>query len=135
MVMTKMTKIPLNIASKASSSTESIFDEFKIEECKPSKEDMIADLVKVKNMSATTGFYSSNTEGSNVYPNPFSNEISIEDLLIGSEIQVLDLSGNQVYSANVSSNQIEVPNLKEGFYVLAYSNKNQEVKHVSVVKN
>jgi hypothetical protein len=58
----------------------------------------------------------------NVYPNPASEFISVEGLLSGDVVRIMDLSGRIVKMFEVSQNTLSLSGVEAGVYVLEVSN-------------
>lgn len=71
-----------------------------------------------------------------VYPNPASDQLTIDHINIGTEVQLFDLIGRQVYTTKTAGNRqvIDVHELQAGVYVLQLTNKIGQKETVRVVK-
>lgn len=66
----------------------------------------------------------SNKESSlNVYPNPATDQIFIDDLQM-QHLHIIDLSGKVQYSSSENANSVDVSQLKRGTYILQITLKN-----------
>lgn len=69
-----------------------------------------------------------------VYPNPFEKSINFGQYLTGT-ITVYDLSGKEVYSQAISSDQLDLSHLEAGTYLLSYYNAmNESYSQAQIVK-
>ena len=65
-----------------------------------------------------------------VYPNPAFDFIYINNITIieNHKIELFDISGRKIISKKLTSNQIDVSNIKEGFYIFRIVKKNAVIK-------
>ncbi|MEI7596151.1 MAG: T9SS type A sorting domain-containing protein [Bacteroidota bacterium] len=67
----------------------------------------------------------------NVYPNPATDFITIENMALGSELSIVNISGQEILYQNISSEkvQINISNLNRGIYIVKISSVSRvEVK-------
>lgn len=70
-----------------------------------------------------------------VYPNPSSAEILIANFKEGSNFNIYDISG-KIKISGLATNQINILNLKKGFYILeVISNKGKIERHKIIKSN
>ena len=72
-----------------------------------------------------------------IYPNPANDKIQINlsDPMQGNDlrIEIYSLNGQKVYNGNFTNN-IDVSNLKSGFYILkTHNTKTKEIRHFKFI--
>ncbi len=65
----------------------------------------------------------------NLFPNPANNVISLETGLAIEKIEVLDYTGRQIQLISVPSNQIDISNLRSGYYFLRLHSGDDQFIH------
>ncbi|MGK0253443.1 MAG: hypothetical protein ACI9OE_000913 [Mariniflexile sp.] len=71
-----------------------------------------------------------------VYPNPVSNNLSIENPFSGNlQLQVFNQLGQLVLKRNTSSSLLDVSNLSKGLYFLNINTENSETQTIKFIKN
>jgi len=60
-----------------------------------------------------------------VYPNPFTNHLNINNIPIGSKIKIFDVAGNLVYKTKTDKPEVSIPTFKltQGVYFIQIINK------------
>lgn len=78
-------------------------------------------------------------EGENellIYPNPFSEEITVQTKMENAQFECLDLSGKMISTGNLSMNgNIRLPNLASGTYIFKLTTNDGQVVTRRIVKN
>lgn len=71
-----------------------------------------------------------------IYPNPFNEDLIIETPMVGSTVNIFDLSGKLVnaFTIDNTSTVINSQNWKAGFYTIVIQNENQKAAY-KVIKN
>jgi hypothetical protein len=70
----------------------------------------------------------------NIYPNPFTNQISIEATFVPSQIIVFDLTGKELIAAkNIDEVNKQIPSLNIGSYLIRITN-NERHFYFKIVK-
>jgi beta-glucanase (GH16 family) len=70
----------------------------------------------------------------NIYPNPFTNQISIDAAFVSSQITLFDLTGKELISAkNIDEVNKQIPSLNTGSYIVRITN-NERHFYFKIVK-
>ena len=70
----------------------------------------------------------------NIYPNPFTNQISIDAAFVPSQITLFDLTGKELISAkNIDEVNKQIPSLNTGSYIVRITN-NERHFYFKIVK-
>ena len=73
------------------------------------------------------------SKGINIFPNPATDFIYLEGLEEGSEILVKNISGQTVYTGNISTaKNIDIRSFSSGYYFLTILNKNETVNQMFI---
>lgn len=74
--------------------------------------------------------------GLQVYPSPVSDELTIDNVNVGTAVRIFDLVGRQMYATTATENKqmIDVHELQTGVYVLQLTNKTGQKETVRFVK-
>jgi hypothetical protein len=84
------------------------------------------------------GLAENKMEDVNLYPNPFSNVLSISNISNKVEfVRIFDIAGREVYkTASVNSNlNIDLNNLETGIYFVSFETSNEILSKKKVIKN
>jgi len=88
------------------------------------------------NCEATYAEMTSDTKSIQVYPNPATNRINIVSTHFLVDIQLIDISGNTIYSnasGETKSVQINVSDYKVGMYILRLTDSDGNVKNEKII--
>ena len=69
-----------------------------------------------------------------VYPNPFSNNIIVDEFWLGAELELYSITGNLIKRISVNSSRIELDNIIKGVYQLKLIKKDQ-ILSTKLIKN
>jgi hypothetical protein len=95
-----------------------------------------AGLVRVYDFSNLLSNERFSKSGFVVYPNPVSNNLSIENPFSGNlQLQVFNQLGQLVLKRNTSSSLLDVSNLSKGLYFLNINTENSETQTIKFIKN
>src|SRR5690606_38804659 len=75
-------------------------------------------------------------DGISIYPNPATNNITIENILRNSTLEICNLQGQKVYHTIVEQEQtlLDIKSLHTGIYFIRITNKNGEQTYHKLIK-
>jgi hypothetical protein len=101
--------------------------------------DIFISEFNINNMSTQVGVkeYKESNLDVSVYPNPFASEIKIKGLNDKSAYTIYDLTGKQMFSDKIKSeeNFVNLSILSSGVYLLKLNNENGNYKTYKIIKN
>lgn len=92
---------------------------------------------ETKQVNCDSGLGDEINDGSNInlYPNPATNELTIEGLGYGARVEFVDLMGRRVMSANINnSEKIDVSRLDSGVYSVIIFDNNKYIKKKLIIQ-
>lgn len=116
---------PINVAAGEATTDEMMMVYFTFTAYQPGDENLIIDSSLVTQIKIPTD----NKNEISLYPNPINNnEVTLNAASIAGqdlEVKLMDVSGRLIYSAkikaSISANQIDLPNLTNGIYLMQIS--------------